>query len=126
MNLPKSLVFTKSHEWVKFLSEDTALIGLSDYAQDQMGSLVFVNLPMVGDELTAGESLGDVESVKAVSDIYSPVSGTVSRINEELFDAPEAINQDPYAAWLVEVSDISEQEDFLTAAEYEEYCLKEE
>jgi len=126
MNLPKSLVFTKSHEWVKFLSEDTALVGLSDYAQDQMGSLVFVNLPMVGDEVIAGEALGDVESVKAVSDIYSPVSGTVSRINEELLDAPESINQDPYAAWLVEVSDISDREDFLSAAEYEEFCLKEE
>lgn len=125
MKIPETLLFSRSHEWVKLIAEDKVQIGLSDYAQDQMGSLVFVNLPEVGDEVTAGESFGDVESVKAVSDVYSPVSGTVSRVNEELLDTPEAINQDPYGAWLVEVSDISHREELLSAAEYEEYCLEE-
>ena len=125
MNIPETLLFSKSHEWVKFLSEDKAQIGLTDYAQDQMGSLVFVNLPELGDEVSAGEPLGDVESVKAVSDIYSPVSGNVSRVNEDLLDTPEAINQDPYGAWLIEVSDITNREELLSAAEYEEFCLEE-
>jgi len=125
MNIPEKLQYSKSHEWVKFLSADKALIGLTDFAQDQMGSLVFVNLPEVGDELSVGEALGDVESVKAVSEVYSPLSGTVTKVNEELLDTPEAINQDPYGAWLVEISGITDKENLLSAEEYEEHCLEE-
>lgn len=125
MNIPEKLKYSKSHEWVKFLKEDKALVGLTDFAQDQMGSLVFVNLPEVGDELSVGEALGDVESVKAVSEVYSPLTGTVTKVNEELLDTPEAINQDPYGAWLVEVSEITAKEKLLSAEDYEEHCLEE-
>lgn len=126
MRIPNNLKYSKSHEWVDFLSETTVKIGLTDFAQNAMGDIVFVNLPAEGDEVTAGESLGDVESVKAVADINSPVSGKVSVINEELLDAPEKINGDPYEAWLVEVSDISELEELLDAADYEAFCATEE
>lgn len=126
MNNPTNLKYTKSHEWVEFTSETTAKIGLTDYAQESLGDLVFVNLPMEGDELVIGESLGDVESVKAVSDVYSPVAGVVAAVNEVLLDAPERINEEPYGAWLVEVSDISEQEELLDADEYEAFCSEEE
>lgn len=125
MNIPETLQYSKSHEWVKFTSEDTAQVGLTDFAQDQLGSLVFVNLPEVGDEIDIGESLGDVESVKAVSDVYSPIAGTVSAVNEELLDTPEAINLSPYDAWLVEMSGIRAKGKLLSASEYEEYCLEE-
>lgn len=126
MNIPETLHYTKSHEWVKFTSEDQALIGLTDYAQDQMGSLVFVNLPEVGDRVGVGESIGDVESVKAVSDVYSPVAGIITNVNEDLLDTPEAINQDPYGAWLIEVSEIRARDDLMSASEYEAFCLEEE
>ena len=124
MNIPSNLQYSKSHEWIK---EDGGLveIGLTDHAQDQLGDLVFVNLPQVGDTLTCGETLGDVESVKAVSDVYSPVSGTVKAVNEDLLDAPESINADPYGAWLVEVEGISDQEELLDAAAYEAHCAQE-
>ncbi|MBP1757856.1 MAG: Glycine cleavage system protein [Firmicutes bacterium] len=122
MNYPEHLLYSKSHEWVEFTSEDTAKVGLTDFAQDQLGSLVFVNLPEVGDPITAGEALGDVESVKAVSDVYSPLTGTVSAVNEDLLDTPEAINQDPYGAWLVEVEGITDREELLSAEEYETLC----
>lgn len=125
MNYPEQLLYSKSHEWVEFTSDTTARVGLTDFAQDQLGSLVFVNLPEVGDALTVGEALGDVESVKAVSDVYSPLSGTVSAVNEELLDTPEAINQDPYGAWLVEVEDITERDALLSAEEYEAFCREE-
>ncbi|MDF2838300.1 MAG: Glycine cleavage system protein [Evtepia sp.] len=125
MNIPATLQYSKSHEWVKFTSKDTALVGLTDFAQDQLGSLVFVNLPEVGDEFEVGDTLGDVESVKAVSDIYAPVGGTISSVNEELLDTPEAINQSPYDAWLVEISAISDQDDLLSASEYKVHCLEE-
>ncbi|MDL2252687.1 glycine cleavage system protein GcvH [Ruminococcaceae bacterium OttesenSCG-928-I18] len=118
MNAPSELKYTKSHEWVQFTADDTARIGLTDYAQDSLGSLVFINLPEEGDSLSVGDNLGDVESVKAVSDVVSPVSGTVVSINEELLDAPEKINDDPYGAWLVEVNGITEKEEFLDSAAY--------
>lgn len=125
MNYPEHLLYSKSHEWVEFTSENTARVGLTDFAQDQLGSLVFVNLPEVGDSVTVGEALGDVESVKAVSDVYSPLSGTVSAVNEELLDTPEAINQDPYGAWLVEVEEITDRDALLSAEEYEAFCQEE-
>ena len=125
MNTPDHLRYTKSHEWILFADDGTAKVGLTDHAQDALGDLVFVNLPQVGDALTCGEALGDVESVKAVSDVYSPVSGTVKAVNEDLLDTPEAINSDPYGAWLVEVEDITDQEELLDAAAYEAHCAQE-
>lgn len=125
MNTPEHLRYTKSHEWILFADDGTAKVGLTDHAQDALGDLVFVNLPQVGDTLTCGEALGDVESVKAVSDVYSPVSGTVKAVNEDLLDAPESINADPYGAWLVEVEGISDQEELLDAAAYEAHCAEE-
>ena len=126
MNTPDHLRYTKSHEWILFADDGIAKVGLTDHAQEALGDLVFVNLPQVGDELTCGEALGDVESVKAVSDVYSPVSGTVKAVNEDLLDAPEAINADPYGAWLVEVEDITDQEELLDAAAYEAHCAQED
>ena len=125
MNTPEHLRYTKSHEWILFADDGTAKVGLTDHAQDALGDLVFVNLPQVGDTLTCGEALGDVESVKAVSDVYNPVSGTVKAVNEDLLDAPESINADPYGAWLVEVEGISDQEELLDAAAYEAHCAQE-
>ena len=117
----EKLLFSRSHEWVELAEDGTAVIGLTDYAQKELGDLVFVNLPEVGDALTVEESFADVESVKAVSDVFAPVSGTVAEINEELLDAPEKINEEPYEAWLVKVSDITDKGDLLTKEEYEQY-----
>lgn len=122
MNYPENLKYAESHEWVKFEDETTATIGLTDYAQNELGDLVFVNLPEVGDEVAAGEAFGDVESVKAVSDIYSPVTGTVVEINEELLDNPALINEDPYGAWFIKVENISGQEELMDAAAYEAFA----
>ena len=124
MNYPETLRYSKSHEWVKKEGEIT-LIGLTDFAQSELGDLEFVNLPEVDDTVTAGEALGDVESVKAVSDIFSPVSGTVCEINEELLDHPERINEAPYDAWLIKVKDITDEEELIDAAEYEAHCQSE-
>ena len=123
--LTEGLQYTKSHEWVKY--EGTlAVIGLTDYAQEALGDIVFVNLPEEGDDVTAGEPFADVESVKAVSDVYSPVSGIVAEINEELLDNPALINEDPYNAWLMKVSDVTGTEELIDAAEYEQVCAAEE
>jgi glycine cleavage system H protein len=124
MNTPKDLLYTKSHEWVK-LDGDSAYVGLTDFAQDALGDLVFVNLPEVGDSVEAGEVFADVESVKAVSDVYSPLTGEVEEINEELLDAPEKINEAPYDAWFVKVSNISDKEELLSAEDYEKVCEEE-
>ncbi|MCF2641684.1 MAG: glycine cleavage system protein GcvH [Lachnospiraceae bacterium] len=126
MNYPTELKYRKSHEWVKFIDEKTALIGLSDFAQDSLGGIVFVNLPEEGDEVTAGETFADVESVKAVSDVYSPVSGVVAEVNEALLDAPESINENPYDSWFIKVENISETEDLMDAETYEKFTLTEE
>lgn len=114
----KEFLFLKSHEWVQFLDDTTARIGISEYAQKELGDLVFINLPEVGDELVAGEEFADVESVKAVSSIYSPVSGIVKAINEELLDHPELVNSDAFDAWFVEVEDIGDRSELLTEGEY--------
>ena len=126
MNHPTELKYSKSHEWVKFLDETTALIGLTDYAQSELGDLVFVNLPEAGDEVTGGEAFADVESVKAVSDVFSPVSGTVAEVNEELLDAPEMLNQDPYGAWMSKVENITGTEELLDADAYVKFIESEE
>lgn len=125
MELREELLYSKSHEWVKEEGEEM-VIGLTDYAQSELGDLVFVNLPEEGDELTVGEAFADVESVKAVSDVYAPVAGTVSEINEELLDAPEKINEAPYEAWLVRVKDVTEKEQLLSAEEYQAFVESEQ
>lgn len=117
-----ALLFAKSHEWLNKLDDNTATIGISDYAQNELGGLVFVNLPEPGDEVTMGETFADVESVKAVSDIYSPVTATVVEINEELLDNPELINDAPYDAWFVKVENITEHEELMTEEEYKAFC----
>lgn len=126
MNHPQELKYTRSHEWVKMVDDTTVLVGLTDYAQHSLGDLVFVNLPQVGDEVAKEEAFGDVESVKAVSDVFSPFDGEVSKVNEELLDEPGKINADPYGAWLIEVSNISGQEELLSAEDYEKVCQEEE
>lgn len=125
MELREELLYSKSHEWVKEEGEEM-VIGLTDYAQSELGDFVFVNLPEEGDELTVGEAFADVESVKAVSDVYAPVAGTVSEINEELLDAPEKINEAPYEAWLVRVKDVTEKEALLSAEEYQTFVESEQ
>lgn len=126
MNNPKDLMYTKSHEWVRFINASTAVIGLTDYAQKSLGDIVFVNLPQEGDDIAIGDSFSDVESVKAVSDVYSPISGTVIEVNTELLDAPEHINSAPYEAWLIKMNNISEQEELLSADAYEQLLAEEE
>ena len=121
MNTPEHLRYTKSHEWIKMQEDGTALVGLSDYAQDALGDLVFVNLPEAGDEVSAGEPFADVESVKAVSDVYSPLTGVVDAINDNLLDTPEAINEAPYDAWFIKVSDITDKEELMDAGAYEAF-----
>ncbi|MBR6039137.1 MAG: glycine cleavage system protein GcvH [Clostridia bacterium] len=123
MTIKPELQYSKDHEWVK-KEDDLFVIGISDFAQDALGDLVFVNLPEVGDAVTAGEAFGDVESVKAVSDLLSPVSGTVAEINEELLDAPELLNNDPYGAWIIKVADVTATEELLDAAAYEAFITE--
>ena len=121
MNFPKELKYSKTHEWIRFEDETTAYIGITDYAQSELGDLVFVNLPQEGDDVAMGEPFADVESVKAVSDVISPVSGTVSEVNEILADEPQMMNEAPYEAWFVKVTDISEQEELMDAEAYEAF-----
>jgi glycine cleavage system H protein len=121
-----ALLFSKTHEWVNMIDDTTATIGISDYAQNELGGLVFVNLPEEGDDIVMGDAFADVESVKAVSDIYSPVTGTVAEINEELLDAPEMINDAPYDAWFVKVENITETEELMTEEEYKSFCEAEQ
>ena len=125
MNFPKELKYSRTHEWVRFQEDGTAYIGITDYAQDQLGDLVFVNLPSAGDSLTAGEAFADVESVKAVSDVNAPVSGTVKEVNEALADAPEKMNEAPYDAWFVLAEDITDDDGLMTAEEYEAFIAEE-
>ena len=124
MLYPTDLKYSKSHEWVK-MEDGVAVIGISDFAQDALGDVVFVNLPGEGDDVTCGEAFGDVESVKAVSDLVSPVTGTVCAVNEELLDAPEKLNSDPYGAWLIKVENVEGSEELLDAAAYEAFCSEE-
>jgi glycine cleavage system H protein len=120
---PADFRYTKEHEWIK-VDGETGIVGITDYAQHELGDVVFVELPKVGAQLKAGQSLGTVESVKAVSEIYSPVSGEVTEVNSALADAPEKINQDPHgAAWLVKVrlGDKKEISSLMDARAYQEY-----
>ena len=127
MNVPKELLYTKEHEWAK-VDGDIATVGITDYAQKQLGDITYVEFVDVGKEVKQMEKVAVVESVKAVSEVFSPLSGTVLSINEILKDRPELINQDPYGeGWLVKIKikDIGEKEKLLKAEEYENY-LKEE
>ena len=121
MNIPAELKYSKSHEWVKMLDDTTALVGITDYAQSELGDLVFINLPVAGDPVTKAEAFCDVESVKAVSDVMSPVTGVVAEVNEALLDAPEQLTAAPYEAWIAKISDITDQEELLDAAAYEAF-----
>ena len=124
MNFPAELKYTKDHEWM-VMEGDIAVIGISDFAQDALGDVVFINLPEVGDTVTAGESFCDVESVKAVSDVNSPVTGVIVAVNEDLADSPENLNSDPYGSWIIKVEQITETEELLDAAAYEAFCAEE-
>ncbi len=105
MNFPKELRYAASHEWVRIDDEGNATMGLSDYAQDALGDVVYVDLPEVGTAVTAGESFAEVESTKSVNDVYAPVSGTVAAVNEALADQPELVNSDPYGdGWFVTIA----------------------
>ena len=121
MNFPAELKYSKSHEWVQMLSDNSALVGITDFAQSELGDLVFINLPVAGDSITKEESFCDVESVKAVSDVISPLTGVVAEVNEELMDAPQMLNESPYEAWIAKVEDITDTEELMDAAAYEAF-----
>lgn len=125
---PKDYLFTDDHEWIK-VEGDVGTIGITDHAQKQLGDIVFVEVPEVDDEVEKGDEAGSIESVKAVADVFAPVSGTVVEINEELEDAPETLNQDPHGAgWLfkIKLSDKSELDDMMDTAAYEKHLEEEE
>ena len=127
MNVPEKLFYTEEHEWVAF-SEDkkVATVGITDFAQDQLGDIVFVGLPEIGDVVNTGDSLADMESVKSVSDIYSPVSGKVVEVNEALLDQPELVNEAPYDQWLFKIEEVSDiQENLLQKEAYENLIAEE-
>ena len=126
MDFPEELKYTEEHEWI-MVEGDIATIGITDFAQDQLGDIVFVELPEVGDTLEAGKNLGVVESVKAVSDVYSPLSGEVVEVNEELPDEPETLNNSPYeSGWMIKlkVSDLAGLDDLLDVTAYQEFIEK--
>lgn len=126
MNLPTDLLYSEEHEWVRREGSDVR-IGITDFAQSELGDIVFVELPEVGDEITANEPFGSVESVKTVSELYAPISGKVVEVNEELEDSPEYVNESPYdQAWMivVEPSDDSELDELISADEYKAFISK--
>ena len=120
MNIPKELLYTETHEWVKLEGEE-GYVGITEYAANELGDLVYVNLAEEGAEVVKGEAFTDVESVKAVSDVMSPVSGTITEVNEELADAPEKINETPYEAWFIKVGSITDKEGLMDAEAYEAF-----
>jgi glycine cleavage system H protein len=126
MPYPTTYKYTKEHEWLD-VSGSIGTIGITDYAQNTLGDIVFVEMPKVGDPVTGGQTFGSVESVKAVSDLYSPVSGTVTAINEELATSPDKVNEDAHHAWIikVELSDPSQVEKLLDATAYEAFIAEE-
>jgi glycine cleavage system H protein len=125
LNVPEDLQYTRSHEWVR-TEDDTATIGITDYAQEELGDIVYIELPEQGDTFDAGDSFGTVESVKAVSDLYTPVGGEVVEVNEALDDSPEKINEDPYGdGWIVKLR-VSDESELLSASDYEQLLEEEE
>jgi len=127
MEVRNDLLYTSEHEWVR-VEGNRAYVGITDYAQHSLGEIVYVELPEVGDELNAGDVFSVIESVKAASDSYLPVSGKIVEVNEELSDSPQLINEDPYGSWIVvvEMADKSELDKLMSAEEYEEFCSKED
>lgn len=126
MNFPDDIKYTKDHEWLK-IDGDTGTVGITEYAQGELGDVVFVELPAVGKKIDAGESFGTVEAVKAVSDLYSPVSGEVTAVNKEIQDAPELVNKEPYErGWMIKIhlSNPSEVDALLTAEAYKKLIAK--
>lgn len=124
---PADLKYDKEHEWVR-VEGDAAVVGISDFAQDQLGEVVYVDLPSVGDEVVAGETFGEIESVKSVSELYAPVSGTVLEVNDDLDGAPETINSDPYGAgWMIKVqmSEAAQADALMSADEYDAFVASE-
>ncbi len=123
----EGLKYSKEHEWVK-VEGDRAYMGITDYAQKSLGEIVYVELPEKGTVLAEGDTLGVVESVKAASDIYTPVSGTVADINEELLDSPGNVNTNPYESWIavIELGNVNELDTLMGAGEYEKFCEEEE
>ncbi len=126
MKVPEDLFFSKTHEWVRFEEGGTAFIGLTDHAQDALGDVAFINLCDEGESVSVGDVIGDIESIKAVTDVYTPVSGTVVSVNDELLDAPEKINSDPYGSWLIELDGIVSNDELLDAESYEKFLAEEE
>jgi glycine cleavage system H protein len=126
MAYPSDYRYTKEHEWLR-VDGNTGTIGITDYAQNSLGDIVFVELPKVGTEIQVGKTFGTVESVKAVSDLYAPVSGTVAEINNELSTAPENVNKDAHAAWMIKVNlkDSAEANQLMSAADYEKFVAEE-
>jgi glycine cleavage system H protein len=128
MEFPEDLKYTKEHEWL-LVEGATATVGITDYAQDRLGDVVYVEMPAVGDKVSKEDAFGVIESVKAVSDVYAPVTGKVLEVNDDLPDNPNMINEDPYGdGWLikVEIADPEELKDLMTAEEYQEYIAEEE
>lgn len=126
MAYPANFKYTKEHEWIN-ADGKTASVGITDHAQEALGDIVFVELPKIGTELTKGKSFGTVESVKAVSDLYAPASGTVTEVNNELATAPEKINSDANGSWMVKMTlkDPNELKELLSAADYEKFVAEE-
>ncbi|WP_324736654.1 glycine cleavage system protein GcvH [Thermococcus sp. SY098] len=120
----EGLYYTKEHEWAQVLDDGTVLVGISDYAQKELGDVAYVELPEVGKEVSQGDVLCEIESVKAVSEVYAPVSGEIVEVNGELEDSPEKINEDPYGAWIAKIKPSNLEEDLknlMTAEQYAEY-----
>ncbi|WP_425445948.1 glycine cleavage system protein GcvH [Dethiothermospora halolimnae] len=126
MKILKGLLYTKDHEWIK-VEGDNAYIGITDFAQNSLGDIVFVDLPEEDDEFDREEEYGVIESVKAASDSFMPIGGTVLEVNQDVLDSPEAINADPYGNWfmLIKISDKSQLDDLMSPEEYEDFCEKE-
>lgn len=126
MKVIEGLKYAKGHEWVR-MEGNRAYIGITDFAQDELGDIVFIELPEVGTDVEVDDILGSIESVKAASDIYAPVSGTVVEVNEELEGSPELVNEEPFESWIavIEVNDTGELDDLMDADEYEKYCEEE-
>jgi glycine cleavage system H protein len=126
MSYPADRKYTKQHEWIQ-ANGNTATVGITDHAQEELGDIVFVDLPKIGAELTAGKTFGSVESVKAVSDLFAPVSGTVAETNQELATAPEKVNKDPHGSWMMKITlkDAGELNGLLSAEDYEKFVTEE-
>ena len=122
MNTPEHLFYTKEHEWANF-KDNEVIIGITDYAQSQLGDIIFIEFPEIGDEVNAGDSFGEVEAVKTVSELYAPVTGTVLKVNENLEDSADLVNSDPYGdGWLIKIkpTNLNEKDDLMKSAAYKE------